>query len=124
VTNKIEVTHVSKQDNTLRLHTNESTDVLDVRASGRMLVDSDSLAFIYILENDNEFTYVSLPTSIWHDLNKVIKEGLHTILLLGNNELVLEGIIEELEYLISNIEGNSNYGEEMVEKVEDIFLKA
>lgn len=124
MTNKIEVTHVSKQDNTLRLHTNESTDVLDVRASGRMLVDSDSLAFIYILENDNEFTYVSLPTSIWHDLNKVIKEGLHTILLLGNNELVLEGIIEELEYLISNIEGNSNYGEEMVEKVEDIFLKA
>jgi len=122
--NKIEVTHVTQQDNNLRLYINETIDDLDLKPSGRMLVDSDSLAFVYILENEDNFTYVSLPSSIWEDLKKVINGELRTVLLLGEKEIVLEGIIEELQYLISNIEGNANYGEEMVGKVEEVFVKA
>ena len=37
-------------------------------------------------------------------------------------EIELEGLKEEVEYLVENIEGNANYGEELVTAVEKVFL--
>lgn len=37
-------------------------------------------------------------------------------------EMELEGLKEEVEYLVENIEGNVNYGEELVTAVEKVFL--
>ncbi|MEH7508774.1 hypothetical protein [Priestia megaterium] len=40
-----------------------------------------------------------------------------------NKEVIeLSAVKEELSYLISNIEGNVNYGDEMVARVEEVFL--
>lgn len=93
-----------------------------LRASGQMLVDSDSYAFIYKLENEQEFVYVRLTTEIWSALKNVITNELPVVLHVQDLEIYLENIIEELTYLISNIEGNANYGDEMVAKVEEAFL--
>ncbi|MFS0824141.1 hypothetical protein [Bacillus sp. 1P02SD] len=97
-------------------------DTAGLSATGQMLVDSDSLAFIYKLENEQEFIYVSLPSAIWPSLKNVISENQKVILHLEDDELELIDIIPELEYLLQNIEGNANYGDEMVELVEKTFL--
>jgi len=122
---RIELTKQLIKDRQLELHTeDESFNKLNLRASGRMLVDSDALSFIYILENNEEFVYVSLTSNLWSSLKEVIDEKLDVILFIGNQTINLEGLIEELTYLISNIEGNANYGEQMVSQVEEIFVKA
>ncbi|WP_449539493.1 UPF0738 family protein [Ferdinandcohnia sp. Marseille-Q9671] len=120
---RIEISHYKQSTDKLELvaeTTNFETGTL--RASGEMLVDSDSLAFIYKLENDQEFIYVSLSSALWPSLKDVISQKLTVILHLENEELELTNIIPELEYLLHNIEGNANYGEEMVELVEKTFL--
>ncbi len=120
---RIEISHFNYSNTRLELkadHTDFDKDGL--RASGQMLVDSDSLAFIYKLENEQEFIYVSLPSAVWPALKNVISEKQQVILHLEDNELELIDIISELEYLLQNIEGNANYGDEMVELVEKTFL--
>jgi hypothetical protein len=99
-----------------------SYDATSLVPTGQMLVDSDSVAFIYKLENDTEFVYLSLPYSVWGELKATMDTERPVSVLVNHTEIRLEGIIEELEYLVSNIEGNANYGEEMVSKVEEIFL--
>jgi hypothetical protein len=119
---RIEISEMNTSNNQLELITEKPNfDTAGLQASGQMLVDSDSLAFIYKLENEKEFIYVSLPSSIWPSLKNVISEKQKVILHLEENELELIDIIPELEYLLQNIEGNTNYGNEMVELVEKTF---
>ncbi|WP_408010729.1 hypothetical protein ACJROX_10625 [Pseudalkalibacillus sp. A8] len=90
--------------------------------SEQVLVDSDSLSFIYILETPDSFIYVSFPKESWTDLKTVITNEKDAILKLSNHEpILLKGIKGELEYLIENISGNANYGNEMMTSVEEIF---
>ncbi|MEH7223945.1 hypothetical protein V7112_09000 [Bacillus sp. JJ1566] len=119
---RIEISHFNYSNNGLELKAQQTDfDTAGLRASGQMLVDSDSLAFIYKLENEQEFIYVSLPSAVWPSLKNVISEKQQVILHLEDNELELIYIIPELEYLLQNIEGNANYGDEMVELVENTF---
>lgn len=119
---RIEISEMNISNNQLELIAEKPNfDTASLQASGQMLVDSDSLAFIYKLENEKEFIYVSLPSSIWPSLKNVISEKQKVILHLEENELELIDIIPELEYLLQNIEGNTNYGNEMVELVEKTF---
>lgn len=87
----------------------------------QMLVDSDHLSFIYITEKDEDYSYIMLPDSIWPQLKVALAEKGDIYLSQQNQILQLPLFQEELEYLIENIKGNSNYGEEMVNKVEEIF---
>ncbi|WP_077617322.1 hypothetical protein [Bacillus sinesaloumensis] len=120
---RIEISHINDSNNKLELMAdNTEFETAGLRASGQMLVDSDSLAFIYKLENDQEFIYVSLPSAVWPSLKNVISEKQQVILHLKDIEIELIDIIPELEYLLQNIEGNSNYGDEMVGLVEKTFL--
>ena len=122
---RIEITKQLIKDGRLELYTeDQSIKKLNLRPSGRMLVDSDALSFIYILENDEEFVYVSLSSNLWTNLKEVLEKNLNIILIIEDQKINLEGIIDELTYLISNIEGNANYGEQMVSQVEAIFVKA
>ncbi|GAA0325357.1 hypothetical protein GCM10008967_14960 [Bacillus carboniphilus] len=106
----------------LYLQLETSPSLQNVKAGERMLAHSDELSFIYILEQDDEFIYLALPSSIWADLKMVMSD--HSKVLLKGSEGVLElaSFEMELEYLIQNIEGNSNYGDEMVKEVEKVFL--
>ncbi|MDQ0215650.1 hypothetical protein J2S13_002068 [Oikeobacillus pervagus] len=100
----------------------EEVHFQNIEACGRMIVDSDEFAFVYLLEEDNEFIYLYIHENTWKDLEQAMNNGGAIIVKGKEDEIILEGIQEELSYLIENIEGNSNYGEEMVKKVEDIFL--
>lgn len=120
---RIEISKFRELDNRLELEgVNPDLDTRTLRATGEMLVDSDSLAFIYKLENDQEFIYVSLPFELWPSLKKVIETEQQVNLILEDNKIELTNIIPELKYLLHNIEGNANYGDAMVHKVEEIFL--
>ncbi|GGJ76778.1 hypothetical protein GGR02_002972 [Anoxybacillus voinovskiensis] len=87
-----------------------------------MLVNSDEQAFVYIIEKDDEFVYVSIPQPCWKEIKEVLTEPLTVWLQDGTNQLELIGFSEELAYLIENIAGNANYGEEMEKAVKETFL--
>ncbi|MFC0469533.1 hypothetical protein ACFFHM_03000 [Halalkalibacter kiskunsagensis] len=93
-----------------------------LQAGNRMLVDSDGLAFVYILEDDSAFYYVSFPQETWSNLKDSYEQTASLMLILAEDiEIELTSIKEELSFLIENIEGNSNYGEEMERAVQEIF---
>ncbi|MBU8906905.1 hypothetical protein [Desertibacillus haloalkaliphilus] len=119
---KIEVKKAETVATTLKLEA--QVPLADMQAGEQMLADSDQLAFIYLLEQDNQFVYLSLPKEIWSEL-QLARQNEATVVLMGTDEKSLEltTFLQELDYLIENIEGNSNYGEEMVASVEEQFLK-
>ncbi|WP_042349475.1 hypothetical protein [Bacillus massiliigorillae] len=94
----------------------------DIKPKGQMLVDSDQFAFVYIVECENEYMYLSLPENTWPELNEVCKHQSPVVLSNDVEEIELPQFVEELLYLIDNIKDNANYGEEMGLKVEKVFL--
>ena len=119
---RIEITHTSWNEQQLLLQADPVSFSLEqVTASNRMLVDSDNLSFIYILETASEFIYVSVKDTYWQDLKKAIEEKKAIVLVVDKVALLLTNIEEELGYLIENIKDNANYGEEMEKRVNDIF---
>jgi hypothetical protein len=120
---KITIERAERQDNKLLLFPAPHSFLLEgAKAKNYMLVDSDELAFVYIIEVDNEFIYISLPKSLWTKLNEALKAHLPVFLQDESVLLELEGMAEELAYLIENIDGNANYGEEMEKSVKEVFL--
>jgi hypothetical protein len=105
----------------LLLKVDENITLDKCSAKEQMLVDSNEFAFVYILEMDGEYTYLFLPEGIWPILKDALGKSLNPILTNGLEKLPLPMFMEELTYVIDNIKGNSNYGEEMVEKVENTF---
>ncbi len=93
-----------------------------LKDGGRMLVDSDDLAFVYIIEDDSTLYYVCFSQPTWVTLNEIVsKEETLSLQLHENIHIQLESIVTELAFLTENIEGNSNYGEEMERAVEEVF---
>ncbi|WP_246938587.1 hypothetical protein [Bacillus pinisoli] len=91
-------------------------------AAERVLVDSDQLAFIYILENNEEYVYLALSSPFWPELKKALADDASVQLVMNELELELIGLKDELEYLIQNIQGNANYGSDMEKEVEKVFF--
>lgn len=110
-----------KNDDKVRLEIENDQPLNGCKASGQMLVDSDNLTFIYLLEEDDHYTYIAIPETVWKDLKQVIAQSHPVLLTNGSEEILLTQFREELVYLIENIKGNSNYGESMVSKVEVVF---
>lgn len=104
------------------VNNNPSFSIEGAVPKGYMLVNSDEQAFVYIIEKDDEFVYVSIPQPCWKEIKEVLTEPLTVWLQAGTYELELIGFSEELTYLIENIEGNANYGEEMEKAVKETFL--
>lgn len=109
------------ENETLMLKVDETNSLVDVIPKEQMLVDSDQFSFVYILEINEEYTYLVLTAEIWQILKEAVDQSLSVVLTNHKYSLTLPMFIEELNYLIENIKGNSNYGEEMVEKVESTF---
>jgi hypothetical protein len=99
----------------------QELEVGSLKGAARVLADSDRLAFIYILESSDEYVYVSISNQFWPELKKVMTDHLSVSLLINDHQINLEGIEEELQELLTNIKGNSNYGDKMVNEVESIF---
>lgn len=105
----------------LQLEINHHLSLKNYIASGRMLVDSDGLSFVYLLETEEAYTYIIIPHHYWKDLKTALTKQLPVFLTNNHDRILLTGFQEELAYLIENIKGNSNYGDKMVTEVEVVF---
>lgn len=119
---KIHVENVIRnEENEIILLVNNDFPISEIIATGQMLVDSSELAFVYIVEKNESFIYVKLGQNTWPILKEGLENNCEFKLSNGEETLKLPNLCEELTYLIDNIKGNSNYGEEMVTKVEECF---
>lgn len=66
--------------------------------------------------------YVGFSDNIWVNLKYVLYKDMKVFLEINKKIIELLVVKEELFYFISNIEGNVNYGDEMVVRVEEVFL--
>lgn len=105
----------------LKLLISEDTIVESLKPLGQMLVDSDEVSFVYLVNKDNEYTYVMIKEETWPQLKWAVEQNAVVSLYAGHDKIELVNFLEELNYLVENIKGNSNYGERMVMKVEEIF---
>lgn len=112
---------IKNEKNEVKLIVNNDFSVKELSATGQVLVDSNELAFVYIVEKDGSFMYIELPLNTWPILKEGLRNNCEYKLSNGDETIVLPNLQEELLYLIDNIKGNSNYGEEMVTKVEECF---
>ncbi|KXG10187.1 hypothetical protein AT864_01748 [Anoxybacillus sp. P3H1B] len=120
---KIMIQQVEKRNEQLWLLAEEPPFSLENAAPKRyMLVDSDLLSFVYIIEAGDEFIYIAIPQPVWPEVKQALHQPLSVFLQCGAAKMELPGFQEELAYLVDNIEGNANYGEEMEKAVKDVFL--
>lgn len=94
---------------------------LEVQAGGQLITDSDSLAFVYLMDVVDGYIYVQFPKTVWPLLATSLEANKEPVLSWGQSEIQLDNFREELSMLIFNIEGNHNYGEEFTTAVEEAF---
>jgi hypothetical protein len=116
---RILITKAKISNNKLLLQANESINGLI--QTEQILVDSKQFSFVYLMENQEGYTYIDIPEPIWPLLKETLTNQIPVWIHFDEEELELTNFNEELVEVINNIRGNSNYGEEMVTKVEGIF---
>jgi hypothetical protein len=104
----------------LMLETNEP--ILELVPGEQILVDSAQYSFIYLMEDKNDYTYIVLHEQIWPLLKNAQENKLPVWVTFNDEQKELINFHDEFDYLLTNIKGNSNYGKELVTKVEGIFL--
>ena len=117
---KIIIQNATLTNHKLFLETDESIN--ELLPGEQILVDSDNCAFIYLLEDQDDYTYIILSEGLWPYLKTANEQKLPVIVKSNQEEIELINFHDELEYILSNIKGNSNYGDELVKKVEGFFL--
>ena len=102
---------------------NESNKgISDWKDSERMLVDSDGLAFIYVLEDEEGFIYISIDNNYWNEVKSALqKDAVFVVQNEKREELELTAFSREMDFLTDNIQGNANYGQQMEDEVIKIF---
>ncbi|ANZ33785.1 hypothetical protein [Staphylococcus carnosus] len=111
---RIYVNEIKVKDDGIYCYTDKSTEGL--KEAGQMLVDSDNYGFAYILDDGQSYSYLIFVKETWSMLHE--NKG-KTIYI--NDDLKLEEFDQELDYILSNIKGNSNYGKDFVAEVEEAF---
>ncbi|NNU84720.1 hypothetical protein ETC05_13065 [Geobacillus sp. BMUD] len=118
------VQRAERKDGRLWLYVDDAVGSLaHVSPKRHMLVDSDALAFAYILETDDHFLYVMVPKPWWPELKAALDAEEPVWLRCGEKTLELEQFHDELSYLLENIRGNANYGEALEQAVQDVFFE-
>ncbi|MTH53228.1 hypothetical protein GKZ89_07360 [Bacillus mangrovi] len=119
---RIEVIEAAEREGKLLLYAEKYDGHADrLEAKGQILADSDQLAFIYILEDPEHFTYVSISPDYWQHLEHARQNSVSVWAVINEEELELLSFHEELTELVQNISGNANYGDEMEGRVSGIF---
>jgi hypothetical protein len=108
------------KEDKLMLETNEP--ILELVPGEQILVDSAQYSFIYLMEDKNDYTYIVLHEQIWPLLKNAQENKLPVWATFNDEQKELINFHDEFDYLLTNIKGNSNYGKELVTKVEGIFL--
>ena len=95
--------------------------IVELKPAKEVIADSDTMSFIYIVEENDQYSYLAFEQQTWESLIPFIQSGKNPTVSVGEKELELIDFSEEFQSLVFNIEGNSNYGEQFVEIVEETF---
>ncbi|RHW39857.1 hypothetical protein D1B33_03115 [Lysinibacillus yapensis] len=109
--------------NELHLSLNENENKIQIQPAGKVITDSDQLALIYLVEENEEYSYIQFPQNTWSSIVEGLKSEKNPTLVLGDQHIELVEFNEELTMLLFNIEGNDNYGKEFVEAIETAFAE-
>ena len=110
----IYVTEMKFENEVLNVFT--EADIENCTAVSQMIVDSDDFSFIYLLDNGVDYVRLHFVSETWEMLERYRNQK-----IVLNESLELIDFYDELNYLISNIEGNNNYGKEFEAKVVETF---
>jgi hypothetical protein len=116
---RILISTANISNNKLRLQASGS--ITGLTQTDQILVDSKQFSFVYLMENQEGYTYIDIPEPIWPLLKETVTKQIPVWIHFDEEEVELTSFNEELVEVINNIRGNSNYGEEMVTKVEETF---
>ncbi|MEK4128790.1 hypothetical protein NYE67_03870 [Solibacillus sp. FSL W8-0474] len=100
---------------------NEKKQLSQLQPVGQVIVDSDNEAFLYIIEENDAYSYIGFPQAIWSQLVQMLKSEHQPYLKVEDGLMPLGQFADELKGLLYNIVGNSNYGDRFVEAVEKEF---
>lgn len=115
------IEHCYSENNEWICTIKEQIDSNKLHPTGQVLTDSDKLAFVYLVVENDQYSYLQFPKNIWATLLKIVEKRGNIFLQYGNEKIELVDFVDEIEMLLFNIEGNGNYGETFVNAVEDIF---
>lgn len=118
----ITITSIEEAEKKLLAKADVALPFQGIEPEGRMLVDSDGEAFVYLLAHKDEYVQLRFEEPTWEILNTYRKEEWPVYVKTGIKPIKLEDFWTEFDFLLDNIEGNHNYGKEFVEKVEQVFL--
>ncbi|MDG5473003.1 hypothetical protein P6709_14710 [Jeotgalibacillus sp. ET6] len=120
---KVWLNQAAEINSELILKGEQTDEIGKLEPAGQVIVDSEELAFVYLAEEKSEYTYLYLPDFLWPEIIEAINKKQVIKVHIGENEMELKQLEDELNDLVMNIEGNSNYGDAFVEKVESVFIK-
>ena len=96
-------------------------EIVALQPANQVLADSEQQSFIYIVEENEQYSYLAFGQQTWESLIPYLEENRDPVVQIGELQLELTAFTEELHSLLYNIEGNSNYGDVFVESVENVF---
>ncbi|EKU48100.1 hypothetical protein [Staphylococcus massiliensis] len=111
---RIYVTEIKIEEDSILCYTDKPTEGYE--EGNQVLVDSDNYAFVALLDDGQAFSYLNFVQETWSMIHN--HRGKRLII---NDDLELKQFWDELDYLLENIEGNSNYGKDFVKEVEEAF---
>ena len=123
VRNVYTVKQVEMIHNEVQFILNEKKQFSQLQSTGQVIVDSDNETFLYIIEENNAYSYVSFEKQFWSQLLQMILLDQKPFLCVEDAQFELTQFAEELTALLYNIEGNGNYGDSFVKSVEEAFAK-
>ncbi|GGI14947.1 hypothetical protein [Gottfriedia solisilvae] len=102
---------------------NHTLNLANCHEVGTMIADSDQSSLLYIIEENEEFVYVTVPVEYWPEMKKAYDLKSEVFLQVGEAKFPLENWQNELTFLVQNVDGNFNYGEEFVKQIQSVFLE-
>jgi Family of unknown function (UPF0738) len=119
----VEIKEINLNEQGLFLIIDNLVNLAECHEIGTMIADSDQSSLLYIIEENEEFVYVTVPVEFWSRIKKANDQKLEVFIQIGEKKLQLNNWNDELTYLIQNVEGNFNYGEEFVKQIQQVFLE-
>ncbi|WP_018921489.1 hypothetical protein [Salsuginibacillus kocurii] len=116
------VEHAEINEQAVRLYLKDKSkqELKEITPTERLLTDSNDFAFVYIVDQGGMFTQVRFAEHTWPVLNEARKERL-PVVLAEAPEIELTSFHSELDFLLENIPGNNNYGEDFEHVVAQAF---
>lgn len=94
----------------------------------RLLVNSDQQQIIYMMDVEGEWVHICFPLHLWRKLDRVMMKDQDLMLVLSKTEageahrtVPFKNFRQECLELVGNMRDNANYGEIIVEMVEEVF---